>query len=403
MVKRYELPDETLQLIAASPEFAVPMMMQGGEAQFSTPDVRRSDLISALRSISGPGNPGFTRYANAKNGAALDYTKRNYRGANNPAVLAMKKYVAPDVVLPGGETDIVIDTPVFDKLIYDDIVDDEVIDDEVIDDDIVDDDIVDDDVVDEDLVDDVVVDDIIKDEVIGDTIVDGDGDGTLITDGDGTVITDGGGTVISDGTVVTDGGTGGNTVVDDSGTSTVVGGTGADTAGGGGDSIRSAIESAVGSVNGTSGSGVSDATVGGTTGATNTDTTSTTVGGGSTTTGTGDALRDAIIAAVDGAGASIDNSLAGLDMSAAANTPGAGLPTDQIDLTKPKVPNVTLEVGNGLTLDDGGSTSMTFDYPELLSPDELAAYDAWLATQNPGGTTGGGKAIFDETWGSLEF
>ena len=78
---------------------------------------------------------------------------------------------------------------------------------------------------------------------------------------------------------------------------------------------------------------------------------------------------------------------------------------DQLaSLTKPKVPNVTLEVtGNGLTLDDKGSTSATYDYPELLSAEDLAAYEAWMATQNFGGASGGmgGGKPFDDTYGNI--
>jgi len=92
----YGLPDETLQLIASAPELSYLLDQAGAAAQFATPDVRRSDLISALRSIPGPGNPGFTRYANGANGAALNFKPRTYRGANNPGVLGMQGYVAPD-------------------------------------------------------------------------------------------------------------------------------------------------------------------------------------------------------------------------------------------------------------------------------------------------------------------
>ena len=39
MVNKYELPNETLRLIAGSPELSIPMMQQGGAS--------RSDLICA--------------------------------------------------------------------------------------------------------------------------------------------------------------------------------------------------------------------------------------------------------------------------------------------------------------------------------------------------------------------
>jgi hypothetical protein len=79
------------------------------------------------------------------------------------------------------------------------------------------------------------------------------------------------------------------------------------------------------------------------------------------------------------------------------------------DSTKPKVPNVTLEVvGGPIALDDKGSTSQTFDYPEFLSPEELKAYEAWMATQGGiggggGGVNGGGKYFDDQSAATLEF
>lgn len=332
----YGLPDEMLQLIAASPELSAPMMQQGSAAQFATPDVRRSDLISALRGISGPANSGVTRYANKANGPALNVNLRNTRGAMSPVKLAMQRYVAPKVALASAETGTPYVKPI--DLVVDSIFGDDVIEDDVIDDDIIDDDIIGDDIID---------DDIIGDTVVVDTIV---------------------------------GGTGNDTIVGGTGNDTVTGGTGGDGTGG----------------TGTGGTG----TVGGTgttgTGTVGTATTGTT---GTGSTGNGDSLRDAITAAVGGAGGSIDNSAAGLDTSSASNALGSALTADQLaSLTKPKVPNVTLEVsGNGLTLDDAGSTSQTFDYPEFLTPEELKAYESWLGTQ------GGGKPIFDETAGILEF
>lgn len=407
MVKKYELPDETLQLIASLPEFRMLSQPEGTNAQFATPDGRRSDLISALRSISGPGNPGFTRYANAKNGTSLNMGA--YRGANNPGVLSMKKYVAPDVVLPGGETNTVINTPVLDKLIYDDIVDDEVIDDEVIDDEVIDDEVIDDDVVDDDLVDDVIVDDIVDDTAAADTIVGGGGNDGII-DGLGP-----------------DGGTG-TQIIDGTGTATVDGGTGNDTITGGGGNDGPNLESSIAAIlaarlagtGGTGGTGGGDGGSGtggtsgltgtGTTGGTGSTTTTGTTSGTGSTSGTGDSLRDAITAAVDGTGASIDNSSAGLDTSSASSTLGSSLTADQLaSLTKPKVPNVTLEVtGNGLTLDDAGSTSQTFDFPELLEAGDLEIYNEWLKQQdtlNSGGSgnTGGGKPMFEDSWGIMEY
>lgn len=328
----YELPDETLQLIAAFPELAATMMQKGSEAQSAAPDVRRSDLISALRRISGPENPGVTRFLNNPNGSMIGM--RAYRGANNPGILGMK-YVAPNVTLPGAETYVPLYVPPYVPPIIDDTIDD---------DDIIDDDIIGDDV-DDDLVDPYVP--------VGTEIIDGGGD-----DDDDDDDTDDG----SGGTGTGTGGTG-------------TGGTG---------------------TGGTGGTGESGGTGTAGTGAVGTASTGTT---GTGSTGNGDSLRDAIAAAIGGSGASIDNSASGLDTSSASNSVGSALTADQLaSLTKPKVPNVTLEVsGNGLTLDDAGSTSQTFDYPEFLTPDELKAYEAWMATQ------GGGKPIFDETAGTMEF
>ena len=344
MVRKYELPDEMLQLIAGSPELSVPMMQQGGAS--------RSDLISSLRGISGPANPGFTRYANKGNGSMVGL--RAYRGANNPGILSMGKYVAPEVVLPSAETFI----PRYVRPVVNDIVGDDI----VVDDDVIDDDIIDDDVID---------DDIILDEA--DVPV-----GTVITDDD-------------DDTVVVDtivGGTGNDTIVGGTGNDTVTGGAGGGTGGGtgGGDGGS-----------GTGGTGTSGGTGTAGTGTVGTATTGTT---GTGSTGTGDSLRDAITAAVNGSGGSIDNSAAGLDSSSASNTLGSSLTADQLSaLTKPKVPSVTLE-SSGPALDDKGSLIQTFDYPELLSPEDLKAYEEWMKQQI---TTGGGKPIFDETAGTMEF
>lgn len=329
MVTKYELPDELLQLIAASPEIAAPMMQQGGEAQFATPDVRRSDLISALRGISGPGNPGFTRFANKGNGSMA--AMRNYRGANNPGVLSMGKYVAPEVVLPGGETSTPYVRPK-----------------------------------------DLVVDSIVNDDIVDDGDWPGDYVEDYSDDGDkGVAATDDGfspdipvGTVITDGSV--------DTIVGGTGNDTVTGGTGDGTRGGTGGG---------GTGGGDGGSGTGGTGTGGGTGTTGTGSvgTATTGTNGTESNGTGDSLRDAITAAIDGAGASIDNSTAGLDTSAATNGGVSSLSLDQVDSSKPKVPNVTLEVVNGnIDLDDQGSKAVTFDYPELLTGDELKAYEDWL-------------------------
>lgn len=343
----YGLPDETLQLIAGSPELSIPMMQQGSAAQFATPDVRRSDLISALRGIPGAANSGFTRYANKANGPALNVNLRNTLGAMSPAKLAMQPYVAPKVALAGAETATPYVRP--NDLVVDSIFGDDVIDDDVIEDDIIEE-VDDGDDLDDPVVDvgtPIVDDDIVDDAVVVDTIVGGTGNDTI-----------GGGT----------------------GNDTVTGGTGGDGTGG----------------TGTGGTGTAGGTGTSGTGTAGTATTGTT---GTGLTGNGDSLRDAITSAMGGSGASIDNSSAGLDMSSTSNPAGSTLSASEIEsLTRPKVPNVTLEVsGGGLSLDDAGSTSQTFDYPEFLTADELKAYESWLATQ------GGGKPIFDETLGTLEF
>lgn len=125
MVNKYELPNETLRLIAGSPELSIPMMQQGGAS--------RSDLISALRGISGAANPGFTRYANAANGSALAPATRKQLNVISPARLTMAKYIAPEVVLPGadigGPGGSVVDDFDFKDFVVDDVVDDEIVDD----------------------------------------------------------------------------------------------------------------------------------------------------------------------------------------------------------------------------------------------------------------------------------
>lgn len=98
----YGMPDPTLQLIARSQQQNSLMPQQNSPAQFATPDVRSSNLISALRGIPGASNSGFTRYANAANGAALSPTMRTAAGANSPAQLTMPTYVAPPLPVSGG-------------------------------------------------------------------------------------------------------------------------------------------------------------------------------------------------------------------------------------------------------------------------------------------------------------
>lgn len=176
MVKKYELPNEMLQLIGGAPDLDFGMQQQSGAAQFATPDVRRSDLISALRNISGPANPGFTRYANQANGAALSPTARKTLNVISPARLTLSKYIAPDVVLPGGEPPYVPPyvPPFVDKVIFNDVIDDKIVDDGDILDDPVED-------VGTEIIDDgIVLDDIVED--VGTEIIDNDFDGLDLDD-----------------------------------------------------------------------------------------------------------------------------------------------------------------------------------------------------------------------------
>ena len=156
----YGLPDNTLQLIAGSPELSVPMMQQGVGT--------RTDLISALRGISGPANPGFTRYANAANGSSLTPAARKPLNVISPARLTLAKYVAPEVTLPGAEPP---DVPPYVPPYVPSFVNNDVIDDDIVDDDIVDDAIVDD----RDVLDDPVEDDgtEVTDDAVDDDVVDG--------------------------------------------------------------------------------------------------------------------------------------------------------------------------------------------------------------------------------------
>lgn len=201
------------------------------------------------------------------------------------------------------------------------------------------------------------------------------------------------------GTAATDTGTSpnisvGTPIIDDIVDDDVIDGTGGNNNGTGG--------------TGTGGTGAGGGGAGGGTGTAGTGTVGTATTGtiGTTSTGNGDSLRNAIVAAMNGSGGSIDNSAAGLNSSnSASNVLGSTLTADQLAaLTKPKVPNVTLEVsGNGLSLDDAGSKSQTYDYPEFLTPEELKAYEQWFK-QSSGlpGAPGAGKPGIEETLGQLE-
>lgn len=544
MVRKYELPDADMQLIAESPDiFAGGKYLRSANAGL-TP----SALINALRA-SGTGNAGMHRYANYRNGGKVNYTMKK-GGIFNPAILKHTPGTKPDVILPGAEPQnpkfgppLVVDTTFYPPVIDggtddEDVVDDDVIDEEddtededVVDDDTEDDDTEDDDTEDDDtedddtedddtdtedddteddVVDDDTEDDWIDDDIITEILTDlqdnaggGNGDGT----GDSTGLGDGTGGGSGDGSGDGSGGSGGSGGDVSGGDVSGGGGSGGDASSGADDSFFDNISQGSGAGDsvgdlideGTqlgNGGGkmiqmVGDKTLG--------DATNTVVAPGATTSGTStvpsatkpNSLYQDIVEAYDKAEtdaaaaanaatatqtpttttttapatttstaqttapvteqvteapsirdaitASIDNSTAGLDTSATTSTSGAGLPTEQIDLTKPKVPNVTLEVVNGpLELDDQGSKAVTFDYPELLDEDELKAYEDWIKskdtsnldgwemsytpgssiddllrtqssvftpTTNPGYMPNpfGGKPLFDETWGTMEF
>lgn len=368
----YELPDSTLQLIASS-DFAKAFK---GFDQNVTPTqtlgaLKPDILIKALRDATkaGPLNPGVNLLANRANGKDLK-TKAYKDQIFHPQILRMGPYIKPDVILPGAEPQTPYYPPVVPPVlpIFDPV--DEPLLDFVTDPEI-------DPVVDP-VIDPVV--DPVKVTPVIDPVIDPvkvlpvvDPVGTRLVDPiKVTPVID---TVVDPVKVLP--------VVDPLGTAVGVTGTG---------------------VPGTGipGTGVPGTGVPGT-GVTGTSTTSTT---GSTTTGTdGTSLRDTIISAVNGPGGSIDNSLAGLSTGAPGSV-GSSLTADQIAaLTKVKVPNVTIQ-SSGPALDEDGSLVQRFDYPELLSGEELKAYEAWLQLQN-GGTNGGaagvGKPGFEETLGSLEF
>lgn len=371
--KDYGLPDETLQLIAAGPDvFADRRYLQ----QRENLNTRQpgSALIAALRDF-GTNNPGLTRYANAA-GPESASARTARRGLFNPSRLSMGR-VTRDVILPGAETTPTRIPRIVEPAVLGPLIDEEdPIDPEV------------------DPVDpgvdpvDPVVDSVVVDPVVDPIVDPWDPVDTLV------------------------GGTGNDTIDGGTGNDTIDGGTGNDTVTSGPNiesSIAAILAARLGGTGGTGGgdggsgtSGTGGLTGTGTTGGTGSTSTAGTTSGTGSTTGTGDSLRDAVVAAMGGSGASIDNSAAGLDMSSASSAAGSSLTADQLSqLTKPKVPSVTLE-SSGPALDDQGSLVQTFDYPELLSPEDLKAYEAWMQSQG-GGAAGAGKANLDETLGNLEF
>lgn len=110
---KYELPDETLQLIAAS-NFANAFspFNQNVTPSQSAGALKPDNLIKALRAATkaGPGNPGVNLLANGANGKALktrDYKDQTF----HPQILRMKPGVKADVVLPKAETQVPIVPP----------------------------------------------------------------------------------------------------------------------------------------------------------------------------------------------------------------------------------------------------------------------------------------------------
>lgn len=342
----YGLPDETLQLISAAPDlFAGGKYLQHRLNLSSRQDP--SEWIAALRA-SGTNNPGFTQYANRSNPESAS-ARTERRNLFAPAKLTIPR-VSREITLPTAEplTPTRRTPQVMGPLF-----------------------------IEPDPTDSDPTDPDWPGDYVEDTPDTGD-KGVAAVD---TYTPD-----VSVGTVITDGGSN-VSVVGGTGNDTITGGTGGGGTGGGG--------TGGGDGGGGGGSGTGGLNGTGTTGGTGTI--STTPGTG----GTGN-LRDAIAAAIDGT-ASIDGTTSGLTSGAGANAVGSSLTADQIAaLTRPKVPSVTLE-SSGPALDqDTGATTVTFDYPELLSPEELKAYEAWLATQG-GGAPGAGKPAIEETLGNLEF
>lgn len=98
----YGLPDETLQLIAASPE------LNFGSARSNMPT---SNLISALRGEASSNNPGVRLLANRANGAGITFNRKPTSLSKAIPILKMPKAITPDVTLPGGETQTPFEPP----------------------------------------------------------------------------------------------------------------------------------------------------------------------------------------------------------------------------------------------------------------------------------------------------
>ena len=139
---KYELPNETLQLIAAS-NFgdAFKSFNQDVTPGQSAGALKPDNLIKALRDATkaGPGNPGVNLLANRANGKPLktrDYQNQLFY----PKILKMAPGVKADVVLPGAETQLPYVPPYVAPYVppfVPTILDDDVVDDDVVDDDVI--------------------------------------------------------------------------------------------------------------------------------------------------------------------------------------------------------------------------------------------------------------------------
>lgn len=99
--KDYGLPDDTLQLIAASPDlFADGNYLM--ERDSDTTALPGSDLIAALRDY-GTDNPGFTLYEN-RSGPESASARTTRRNLFHPPILTMGRETRPTTPLPGAET-----------------------------------------------------------------------------------------------------------------------------------------------------------------------------------------------------------------------------------------------------------------------------------------------------------
>jgi hypothetical protein len=91
----YGLPDETLQLIAGSPDL-----------NFSrgTNDPGLTSMISALRGERSSNNPGVQLLANRANGAGINFNRKPTSTSTRVPILTMAKVPKTETTLPVGET-----------------------------------------------------------------------------------------------------------------------------------------------------------------------------------------------------------------------------------------------------------------------------------------------------------